>query len=197
LLFLTPVSVFLFRHNDRVDGIPSLGWSTTIAYLILPLLLVASQFASMQLMQPKQDPNAEPQPANAILKFLPLMIGWFSLNVPSALCIYWITNNVVTTASSVFIRNNVAAAAEAAGPVTMSMPADTSSASTGAFSPPREKPSGFGAKSSAGSDGVKPITSIDAEIEEPLVYDDDEEPSTSSPSATKQKRGKKSKKGKN
>jgi YidC/Oxa1 family membrane protein insertase len=197
LYFLTLIYPFLSlsRHNDRVDGIPSLGWSTTVAYLILPLLLVASQFASMQLMQPKQDPDAEPQPANAILKFLPLMIGWFSLNVPSALCIYWITNNVVTTASSVFIRNNVAAAAEAAGPVATSMPADTSSASTGAFSPPREKPSGFGSKASASSDGVNPITSIDAEIEEPLEYDDDDESSTKS--ATKPKRGKKSKKGKN
>jgi YidC/Oxa1 family membrane protein insertase len=178
-----------------------LGWSTTIAYLILPLLLVASQFASMQLMQPpKTEETAEQAPANAILKFLPLMIGWFSLNVPSALCIYWITNNVVTTASTVFIRNNVAAAAAIAGPAaTTSAPSDTSSAkTTGAFSPPREKPSGFGASKSTSSDGVNPITSIDAEIEEPLVYDndnDDEDAATSS--ATKQKRGKKSKKGKN
>ena len=55
----------------------------------------------MELMQPKtQDPNQ--QQANVILKFLPLMIGWFSLNVPAALCIYWVANNIITTATTVF-----------------------------------------------------------------------------------------------
>jgi YidC/Oxa1 family membrane protein insertase len=191
--------VFLSRHTDRVDGIPSLGWSTTIAYLILPCLLVVSQFASMQLMQPKPVEGAEPPQGQAILKFLPLMIGWFSLNVPSALCIYWITNNIVTTASSVFIRNNVAAA-EAMGPsTTTSAPAETSSASKSVFAPPREKPSGFGASASAStsSDGVKPITSIDAEIEDLEYDDDDEEDSPTSAEPVKKKRGKKGKKAKN
>lgn len=42
-----------------------------------------------------------------MLKFLPLMIGWFSLSVPSALGLYWILNNFITTATSVFIRNQV------------------------------------------------------------------------------------------
>jgi YidC/Oxa1 family membrane protein insertase len=165
--------------------------------LILPALLVASQFASMQLMQPKTEPGAEPAQGQAILKFLPLMIGWFSLNVPSALCIYWITNNVVTTASSVFIRNNVAAAAAAAGPVTMSAPVDSTSteSKSGVFAAPREKPSGFGASAaSVGSDGVKPITSIDAEIQEPLDYDDDDEDDSNSAVPSKKKRGKKAKK---
>jgi YidC/Oxa1 family membrane protein insertase len=202
LLFLTRLPVFFSRHTDRIDGIPSLGWETTIAYLILPCLLVVSQFASMQLMQPKTDDPAQQQ-GNAILKFLPLMIGWFSLNVPSALCIYWITNNVVTTASSVFIRNNVAAAAATAGPKSTTV--QTSAASKSVFAPPREKPSGFGASPSAGSDGVKPITSIDAEIEEELdddAEDDDEDhddsPTSSEPVKKKRgKNGKKAKKAKN
>ncbi len=42
-----------------------------------------------------------------MIKFLPLMIGWFSLSVPSALGLYWILNNFVSTATSVFIRNKV------------------------------------------------------------------------------------------
>lgn len=42
-----------------------------------------------------------------VLKFLPLMIGWFSLSVPSALGLYWILNNFISTGTSVFIRNQV------------------------------------------------------------------------------------------
>jgi YidC/Oxa1 family membrane protein insertase len=176
-----------------------LGWETTISFLILPALLVVSQFASMQLMQPKTEEGSEQQNANAILKFLPLMIGWFSLNVPSALTIYWITNNVVTTASSVFIRNQVAATAAAAGPMSTTsavMDTSTESKGSGVFAAPREKPSGFGASAgSVGSDGVKAITSIDAEIEEPLKYDDDEEDNSSNAAKpSKKKRGKKQKK---
>jgi YidC/Oxa1 family membrane protein insertase len=182
----------------RVDGVPTLGWPDTISFLILPVALVISQFASMELMKPKTDDPAQAQ-SNAILKFLPLMIGWFSLNVPAALGIYWVVNNVVTTGTSVLIRQSVAAAAEAAGPVTTaSKPVDTSPAANAIFSPPREKPSGFGASTGTPSvGGVKPITAIDAEIEkEDLVYDADEDAVTTE-AAPKKKRGKKGKKGKN
>lgn len=37
-----------------VDGSPPLGWGDTAAYLVLPVLLIASQYVSMQLMQPPQ-----------------------------------------------------------------------------------------------------------------------------------------------
>jgi YidC/Oxa1 family membrane protein insertase len=30
--------------------------------------------------------------------------GWFSLNVPSGLCVYWLTNNVLTTAQQVYLK---------------------------------------------------------------------------------------------
>jgi YidC/Oxa1 family membrane protein insertase len=144
--------------SDWVNGVPSLGWDDTLAFLILPVFLVISQFVSMELMQPK---DQEPQQGNAILKFLPLMIGWFSLSVPSALCLYWVTNNVVTTATTLFIRNSMKME-----PVAASSSTDESAPSkSDIFAPPpmREKPAGF--KSSAvDSDGVKPITAIDAEV---------------------------------
>lgn len=141
-----------------------MGWEGTIPYLILPVFLVISQFVSMQLMQPKsQDPQQ--QQANVVLKLLPLMIGWFSLNVPSALCIYWVVNNIVTTATTVLIRNSMpdpvmtssGAAAATAPPPTQSV-----------FSSPpsREKPSGFASPAVVDESEVKPITStaIDAEV---------------------------------
>ena len=36
------------------DGAPPLGWGDTISYLVLPVLLIVSQYISMQLMQPPQ-----------------------------------------------------------------------------------------------------------------------------------------------
>ena len=36
------------------DGAPPLGWGDTISYLVLPVLLVVSQYISMQMMQPPQ-----------------------------------------------------------------------------------------------------------------------------------------------
>jgi len=94
--------------TEWVDGAPKFGWHDTACYLALPILLVISQYISTQLLTPKQDttdPNAAQ--SQAILKFLPLMIGWFSLNVPSGLGLYWITNNVVTTLTTVLIRRSV------------------------------------------------------------------------------------------
>mmetsp|Transcript_4705 Transcript_4705/g.6983 ORF Transcript_4705/g.6983 Transcript_4705/m.6983 type:complete len:444 (+) Transcript_4705:183-1514(+) len=144
-----------------VNGAPSLGWDDTVAFLILPVFLVISQFISMELMQPKSDDPSQQQ-SNAILKVLPLMIGWFSLNVPAALCIYWVANNIVTTASTLIVRNSMKAEPiiPGAGGATVAPPAPSQTV----FTPPpvREKPSGFGAEDFG--DGIKPITPIDAEI---------------------------------
>jgi len=85
---------------------PPLGWHDTLAYLVLPVALVISQYISTAILTPKSDDPAQQQ-SQAILKFLPLMIGWFSLNVPSGLGLYWMTNNVVTTLTTVLIRRSV------------------------------------------------------------------------------------------
>merc|ERR1719478_1156993 len=42
------------------------------------------------------------------------MVGFFSLNVPAGLTIYWFCNNLITTASTLYIRGTVEA-----NPVTM------------------------------------------------------------------------------
>ncbi|KHN32116.1 Inner membrane protein PPF-1, chloroplastic [Glycine soja] len=86
-----------------VDGHPPLGWQDTAAYLVLPILLVVSRYVSMEIMKPPQtDPSQKNQ--LLILKFLPLMIGYFSLSVPSGLTIYWFINNVLSTAQQVWLR---------------------------------------------------------------------------------------------
>ncbi|XP_062193137.1 inner membrane protein ALBINO3, chloroplastic-like [Phragmites australis] len=87
-----------------VDGHPPLGWHDTIAYLVLPVLLVASQYVSMEIMKPPQSDDPSQKNTLLVLKFLPFMIGYFSLSVPSGLSIYWFTNNVLSTAQQVWLR---------------------------------------------------------------------------------------------
>ncbi|CAM8879101.1 unnamed protein product [Rhodiola kirilowii] len=81
-----------------VDGHPPLGWSDTAAYLVLPVLLVVSQYVSMEIMKPPQSDDPAQKNTLLVFKFLPLMIGYFSLSVPSGLSIYWFTNNILSTA---------------------------------------------------------------------------------------------------
>lgn len=193
----TQISFFLLFF--RTDGVPPLGWDDTISFLILPVFLVISQFVSMELMQPKTDDPSQQQ-TNVILKVLPVMIGWFALNVPAALSVYWVVNNIVTTGTSLFIRNNLkvepVAANSDAGSATMEPPSTV-------FAPPREKPSGFASPSPApvSSDSVKPLTPIDAEVLEDGDdgEDDGDEDGSSSATGTpkKKRRGKKGKKKKN
>ncbi|KAL8520049.1 hypothetical protein ACS0TY_010835 [Phlomoides rotata] len=87
-----------------IDGHPPLGWSDTLAYLVLPVLLVLSQYISVQIMQPPQSNDPNLKTSQAITKFLPLMIGYFSLSVPSGLSLYWFTNNILSTVQQVWLR---------------------------------------------------------------------------------------------
>ncbi|KAE8705500.1 ALBINO3-like protein 1 [Hibiscus syriacus] len=87
-----------------VDGHPPLGWSDTFAYLVLPVLLVVSQYVSVQIMQSAQSNDPDMKSSQALTKFLPLMIGYFALSVPSGLSLYWLTNNVLSTAQQVWLQ---------------------------------------------------------------------------------------------
>ncbi|EME29641.1 Inner membrane ALBINO3-like protein 2, chloroplastic [Galdieria sulphuraria] len=92
------------------DGAPPIGWHDAICYLILPTILVVSQFISQSILSPssssKSGQEDDPQNrANGILKFLPFLVGWFSLNVSSGLTLYWVTNNIVSTLQTLLIRS--------------------------------------------------------------------------------------------
>lgn len=87
-----------------IDGQPPLGWSDTTAYLVLPVMLVVSQFVSMQIMQTPQSNDPSQKNTQIILKFLPLMIGYFSLSVPSGLSLYWFVNNLLSTGQQLYLR---------------------------------------------------------------------------------------------
>ncbi|XP_071690941.1 ALBINO3-like protein 1, chloroplastic [Rutidosis leptorrhynchoides] len=89
-----------------LDGQPPLGWSDTFAYLVLPVLLVVSQYVSVQIMQSSQPQSDDPnmKTSQTITKFLPLMIGYFALSVPSGLSLYWLTNNILSSAQQIWLQ---------------------------------------------------------------------------------------------
>ncbi|KAK1314205.1 hypothetical protein QJS10_CPA06g01295 [Acorus calamus] len=87
-----------------VDGHPPLGWSDTLAYLVLPVLLIVSQYISAQIMQTSQANDTSQKNSQALMKLLPLLIGYFALSVPSGLSLYWLTNNVLSTAQQVWLQ---------------------------------------------------------------------------------------------
>jgi YidC/Oxa1 family membrane protein insertase len=88
-----------------IDGAPPIGWDDASKYLVLPIALVIAQWISSAIISPPVDPNAEnAKIQKAIFLALPLMIGWFSLNVPSGLSLYYFSNTFFTTAQQVFLR---------------------------------------------------------------------------------------------
>lgn len=104
---------WLTQGWTTLDGalpVPSLGWETTIRFMIMPLILVLGQSLTMNALQPPVDDNLPAEEkeqlerTQTILKFLPLMIGFFSLQVPAGLTIYWFTSNFFTLAQSLAVR---------------------------------------------------------------------------------------------
>jgi len=177
-------SDWLFKN--WVDGVPSLGWHDTLAFLSIPIFLTISQVISMNIMQPKTD-DPQQQQANVILKVLPFMVGWFALNVPAALGIYWVVNNIVTTSTTMYVRSTmpkidvVAGGGGAAAASSSVMEARSIDFNP---TPMNERAVGFGA-SSDDRDVMTTITPIDAEI----VSEDGPD----IPAAPTAKRGKKKK----
>jgi YidC/Oxa1 family membrane protein insertase len=93
------------------DGHPSMGWEGTLPFLIMPVLLVLGQSATMSVLTPPTDTSKMSEEekqqldqTQGVLKFLPLLIGFFSLQVPAALTIYWFTSNIYSVTQTLAIR---------------------------------------------------------------------------------------------
>jgi len=94
---------------------PAMGWETTLAFLAMPVILVCLQTLTMRALQPPIDENSSAEEretmekSQGILRFLPLMIGFFSLQVPAGLTIYWFTSNIFTLTQSLLVKAYFAA----------------------------------------------------------------------------------------
>ena len=108
---------WLIQGWSTIDGTltPSLGWETTLAFLIMPVLLVVLQSFTMSALQPPIDEEAtaeerkQQESTQNVLRFLPLMIGFFSLQVPAGLTIYWLSSNLFTLSQSLGVKAYFAA----------------------------------------------------------------------------------------
>ncbi|CAN8075702.1 unnamed protein product [Agarophyton chilense] len=134
------------------DGAPPIGWHDASCYLVLPVILVATQFFSQRVMSPPSQDSGQQQ-ANAILKFMPFLIGWFALNVPSGLGVYWVTNNLLSTAQTLFIRSRIPSLAN---PTIAS--SDSSSASESTALPSSQLDAVDGFRSNGTDDASKKAT---------------------------------------
>lgn len=83
--------------------VPPLGWTDTLAFLTIPLLLYIAQSVSLKLLTPPSD-DPQVQKSQQILKYLPLMLAYFSLSVPAGLGVYWITNNLLSTVTTLSVK---------------------------------------------------------------------------------------------
>ena len=107
-VYTSPPSESLDWLKSIFSGNPNLGWTDTLAFLSLPLILYVSQTVSMKILQPAKDPNRvmteQEQFSQGLVNNLPIIVAFFSLNVPAGLSIYWIVNNILTTVITVAVR---------------------------------------------------------------------------------------------
>ena len=99
LAFPTPKVGMSWIWNPQAVG---LQWTGVISYLILPVLTVVTQVVAQKMTTP---PNPDPEQAamnQAMLLMLPLMLGFFAMQVPSGLTLYWVTSNIITIIQQYF-----------------------------------------------------------------------------------------------
>lgn len=89
---------------------PVLGWADTAAFLTLPVLLFFTQSFATSVLQPTPDPKKpmtdQEEMSRSVVKIIPFMISFFSLQAPAGLAIYWLFNNLITTGITLAARAN-------------------------------------------------------------------------------------------
>lgn len=98
------------HYTDGMGWITQLfsagDYGTLVAYLILPALLMVSQFY-MQKMTTASTPTAEGAAGmmGQMSTIMTLMFGFFTLQVPAGLTLYWVTSNLLQMGQTVAVNN--------------------------------------------------------------------------------------------
>jgi YidC/Oxa1 family membrane protein insertase len=110
------------QYHIGLSWIPAL-WETgqytlLISYLILPVLLVVSQFVMQKWMTPTPaGDDGQARMTQNMSLVMTLFFGYFTLQVPAGLTLYWVTSNLLQMAQqwsvTRFFAKPVAATAEA------------------------------------------------------------------------------------
>lgn len=89
----------------------SANWGPeTISYLILPILTVLTQVVVQRMLSPTMggsaggdDDNPMAGAMQQMTTIMPLMFGFFALQVPSGLALYWVTSNIFQLIQQLFL----------------------------------------------------------------------------------------------
>jgi YidC/Oxa1 family membrane protein insertase len=78
------------------------GWLTAGALLVLPILTVLTQLVVQKMTTP---PSSDSQQAmmGQMMTLMPIMFGFFALQVPQGLVLYWVTSNLFMMVQQYFI----------------------------------------------------------------------------------------------
>ena len=92
-------------HHLLIAGLPI----PAVAYLVFPLLAALTTLVQSRMLQMPAAPNPTEQERQTqqmqrtMVWLSPLMIGWFSLNVPAGLGLYWFVGNCVSIIQQSFV----------------------------------------------------------------------------------------------
>ncbi len=104
--------LFIPNLNDNPNHhllIPGLPYLPILSYLVFPLLAAITTFIQSRMLQmpPPLNPTdqeLQTQQMQRTMVFIsPLMIGWFALNVPAGLGLYWFIGNCVSIIQQSFV----------------------------------------------------------------------------------------------
>ncbi len=159
--YLTNASFFWIPDLGFPEYTQGLSWipeyfrsgqySLLLAYLVLPALLVVSQFAMQKWMTPTTGAGEQAGMMKQISLMMTAMFGFFTLQVPAGLTLYWVTSNGIQMLQQWFImsdRFSIGSSSttnDAVAKVTESKPATAPAASTngatdGSSAPKSQKP---------------------------------------------------------
>jgi YidC/Oxa1 family membrane protein insertase len=118
------------------DAFKAGNYGLLASYLILPILLVASQFVMQKWMTPTAAPASGDSQAKMMQQMslmMTFMFGFFTLQVPSGLTLYWVTSNLLQMLQQWLVtssRFNFVGASKA-GNVTIDVPRSTKPGNNG------------------------------------------------------------------
>jgi len=82
------------------------GYMTLASYLVLPALLVVSQLAMQKWMTPAPATGGQGGMSGQVTYLMTAMFGFFTLQVPAGLTLYWVTSNLIQMLQQWFITSD-------------------------------------------------------------------------------------------
>lgn len=93
---------YRFETHDQFFWIQHLNDKDPL--YILPIILMIAMFLQQKLMQPKGSPMADNPFMKMMLYIMPLMMGFFAIQFPSGLSVYWVTTTVIMIGQQVIMN---------------------------------------------------------------------------------------------